>query len=75
MAIFTEPTKWFANFLKRICHFGNCISYLYCWHGLWDDTRKSLVTASYGQNSAHGVATGTTEYATVQLQAGKLDVR
>ena len=28
---------------------------------LWDDTRKSLVTASYGQYSAHGVATGTTE--------------
>jgi len=27
---------------------------------LWDDTRKSLVTASYGQYSAHGVATGTT---------------
>jgi len=28
---------------------------------LWDDTRKSLVTASYGQYSAHGVATGRTE--------------
>jgi len=28
---------------------------------LWDDT---LVTASYVQYNAHGVATGTTEYAT-----------
>jgi len=28
---------------------------------LWDDTRIVLATASYGQYSAHGVATGTTE--------------
>ena len=27
---------------------------------LWNDARIALVTASYGQYSAHGVATGTT---------------
>ena len=36
---------------------------------LWDDTRIVFMTASYGQYSAHGVATGTTEYAT---RAGSL---
>ena len=28
---------------------------------IWDDTRIVLVTASYGQYSAHGVASGTTD--------------
>jgi len=38
-------------------------------HFLWGDTRIVPCDSHYGQYSAHGVATGTTEYAT---RAGSL---
>jgi len=38
---------------------------------LWEDTRIVLVITSYGQYSAHGVATGTIEFAT---RAGKIAI-